>query len=155
MQEAEAASSRALEVAASAHDPGVEAAALLELGIVRHRASDLDGARALYERALALVQAQSAVRAEARALGNLGAVHHDARHFDAAIAQYERALALLGLPARGERDLRLLGIFSTNLGLLEQERGAVKEAERRYTNAVEHLGEAGDARLLAIALGGV
>ncbi len=130
----------------------VEAAALIELGIVRHRQGDLAAAEALYGRALERTRATGG-RAEARALGNLGAVHHDAGRFEAAIEHYERALgALLAAPA-GARDLRLLGVFSTNLGLLEQERSALSEASLRFSAAVEWLSEAGDGRLLAIASG--
>ena len=151
--EASEALEEALRIARQASDRRVETAALIELGIICQRTTKLDRARALYRRALTIAGAEDAPRAAARIRGNLGAVEHDARDLDAAIEQYERALAILALAPPSARDLRLSGIFSTNLGLLEQERGSVGEAERRYTQAIESLEASGDRRLLAIALG--
>ncbi|HTN89299.1 MAG TPA: tetratricopeptide repeat protein [Sorangium sp.] len=66
-----------------------------------------------------------------------------------AAGYYERAIAI----AAEIGDGRLEGIFSTNAGLLEQERGAPAQARRRYERAAAILGEVGDLRLLAITLG--
>ena len=82
-------------------------------------------------------------------LGNLGALYHDERRFDEAMAHYEDALTI----AAAAGDRRTEGIFSANVGLLEQERGAPTQARRRYERAVEILEEVGDLRLLAITLG--
>jgi predicted ATPase len=129
----------------------VEASILVDLGVLHHRRREMDRARACYEAALALHRREPSPdrRAEARVLGNLGALHHDERRFDEALRHYEPALAL----AAAAGDLRTLGIFSTNVGLLEQERGTSAAARGRYERAAAILAEVGDLRLLGITIG--
>ncbi len=82
-------------------------------------------------------------------LGNLGALHHDERRFDEAMRHYEQALSIVAAIGDG----RLEGVFSTNAGILEQERGAPARARRRYEHAAVILEEVGDLRLVALTLG--
>jgi predicted ATPase len=149
-----AARARAAALGATA----IEASILVDLGVVHHGRREMERARACYEEALALHRGAAGLargeagrdrRAEARVFGNLGALHHDERRFDEALRHYEAALEL----AAAAGDLRTLGIFSTNVGLLEQERGASLAALRRYERAAAILAEVGDRRLLGITLG--
>lgn len=143
----------ARERAAALGAAAIEASILVDLGVVHHGRREMERARACYEEALTILRRAGTPgegrRVEARVLGNLGALHHDERRFDEALGHYEAALAL----AAAAGDLRTLGIFSTNVGLLEQERGASLAARGRYERAAAILGEVGDRRLLGITLG--
>lgn len=127
----------------------IQAAIVMDLGVLNHEQRELSRARECYDLAMSHLAGGKDRRAEGRLQANLGALLHDLRQYDAARERYRKALRVLN----DAGVVRLQGIVEVNVGVLEQEQGDLDTALVHYETGLRLLERAGDQRLEAIALG--
>ncbi len=153
---AERALHEALDSAKSLGDEELEASTWLDLGVMHQAMDDFAAAERCYATVLE-VHDTIASRSEARARGNLGALAHDRGDLDTAYAHYVRAIAV----AESIGEPRLLGVFLSNLAVLDRERGLASgeredhagSARQRFVRALHAIDESHDQRLAGMVLG--
>ncbi|HEX4517758.1 MAG TPA: tetratricopeptide repeat protein, partial [Polyangiaceae bacterium] len=140
----------AIDSARSLGDEELEASTWLDLGVMHQAMDDFAAAERCYATVLD-VHDTIASRSEARARGNLGALAHDRGDLDGAYAHYVRAIAV----AESIGEPRLLGVFLSNLAVLDRERGLAHagSARQRFARALRAIDESHDQRLQGMVLG--
>jgi len=144
----------AIDAAKATGDEDLEASTWLDLGVMHQAMDDFGAAERCYMTVLD-VHDTIASRSEARARGNLGALAHDRGDLDAAYAHYVRAIAV----AESIGEPRLLGVFLSNLAVLDRERGIAAgenragSARQRFVRALRAIDESHDHRLQGMILG--
>lgn len=120
-QDAEDAFREALE--AAGEDSALRSRTLLNLGRVREKRGDLEGASAVYHEAASIAEQTGALGTAARAWNNLGVLQHN-HQLPEARDTYQRSLAL----ARQAGEKLLLATSLANLAELLGDREALEEA---------------------------
>jgi tetratricopeptide (TPR) repeat protein len=118
---------------------------LVDLGVLQHQRGAFAQARRAYKEAFALAQGVDRHTA-ARALGNLGALFHDLGENEKAADFYAHAV----ITFEKSGNLRLAGLFHTQLAILRQEQGRWYDARGHFLDALERLEPVGDRRLLGM-----
>jgi tetratricopeptide (TPR) repeat protein len=123
----------ALTAAQAQFDAYSEAAALIDLGYQRRRASRFDEAIPWYERAESAARRAGAVRLRDLALGDLGVCYYSLGDFDRALQSFSEAVML----ARGVADEGNLSLWLNDIGNLYYRRREFGPAISNYRAALD------------------
>jgi DNA-binding SARP family transcriptional activator/Tfp pilus assembly protein PilF len=138
----------ARDAASAAADPGSEANALSNLGIISVRQGAYDQATSYGKRAIALLRKTDDRAGQARAWGILGSVEWRRGRYHESVGYLEQALEIYRELGDRIGEARTLN----NIGTTEQRLGRFAQARPKHLQALEIYAEAGDRLSQARAL---